>query len=85
MDDCRSSENQLPEKLKGGILSLGIWVNKETRLAMNGETTLDMLITINRDIMKGLATSAETNTKPSVPGGSQGTPNRPTTNTIKSV
>ena len=85
MDDCRSSENQLPEKLKGGILSLGIWVNKETRLAMNGEATLDMLIAINRDIMKGLSASAETNTKPSIPGGSQETPNRPTTSTIKSV
>ena len=86
MDDCRSSENQLPEKLKGGILSLGIWVKKETRLAMSGETSLDMLIAINRDIMKGLNTSLQTNTKPSIPGGSQETPNnRPTASTRKSV
>ena len=85
MDDCRSSENQLPEKLKGGILSLGIWVKKETRLAMSGETTLDMLIAINRDIMKGLNASLQANTKPSIPGGSQETPNRLASSTRKSV
>ena len=85
MDDCRSSENQLPEKLKGGILSLGIWVKKETRLAMSGETTLDMLIAINRDIMKGLNTSLQANTKPSIPGGSQEAPDRLTSSTRKSV
>ena len=85
MDDCRSSENQLPEKLKGGILSLGIWVKKETRLAMSGETTLDMLIAINRDIMKGLNASLQANTKPSIPGGSQETPTRLASSTRKSV
>ena len=85
MDDCRSSENQLPEKLKGGILSLAIWVKKETRLAMSGETTLDMLIAINRDIMKGLNTSLQANTKPSIPGGSQEAPDRLTSSARKSV
>ena len=30
MEDCRSENNKLPEKLRGGILSLGLWVGKET-------------------------------------------------------
>ena len=57
MDDCRSSDNRLPEKLRGGILSLAIWVGKETKSAMNGDSDLDMLIAVNRDIMKGLSGS----------------------------
>tara|TARA_B100001029_G_scaffold164949_1_gene156237 strand:- start:389 stop:787 length:399 start_codon:yes stop_codon:yes gene_type:complete len=65
MDDCRSEDNKLPEKLRGGILSLGIWVNKETQAAMNGDVGLDALISVNRDIMKGLddATTVKTDSK----------------------
>jgi len=65
MEDCRSEDNKLPEKLRGGILSLGIWVNKETQAAMNGDVGLDALISVNRDIMKGLddATTVKTDSK----------------------
>ena len=65
MDDCRSEDNKLPKKLRGGILSLGIWVNKETQAAMNGDVGLDALISVNRDIMKGLddATTVKTDSK----------------------
>ena len=65
MDDCRSEDNKLPEKLRGGILSLGIWVNKETQAALSGDVGLDALISVNRDIMKGLddATTVKTDSK----------------------
>ena len=65
MDDCRSEDNKLPEKLRGGILSLGIWVNKETQAALNGDVGLDALISVNRDIMTGLddATTVNTDSK----------------------
>ena len=48
-----------------GILSLGIWVNKETQAALNGDVGLDALISVNRDIMKGLddATTVKTDSK----------------------
>ena len=84
MDDCRSSDNRLPEKLRGGILSLAIWVGKETKLAMNGDSDLEMLIAVNRDIMKGLSVS-ETPEPPnrSIPGGNQGSVPRPSIGTIK--
>ena len=84
MDDCRSSDNRLPEKLRGGILSLAIWVGKETKLAMNGDSDLEMLIAVNRDIMKGL--SASTAPEPpnrSIPGGNQGSVPGSSTGTIK--
>ena len=84
MEDCRSSDNKLPEKLRGGILSLAIWVGKETKLAMNGDSDLEMLIAVNRDIMKGLSAS-ETPEPPnrSIPGGNQGSVPRSSIGTIK--
>ena len=84
MDDCRSSDNRLPEKLRGGILSLAIWVGKETKLAMNGDSDLEMLIAVNRDIMKGLGASG-TPEPPnrSIPGGNQGSVPRSSIGTIK--
>ena len=60
MEDCRSENNKLPEKLRGGILSLGLWVGKETQAAMNGEVSLEALISVHRDIMKGLADATTT-------------------------
>ena len=84
MDDCRSSDNRLPEKLRGGILSLAIWVGKETKLAMNGDSDLEMLIAVNRDIMKGLGAS-RTPEPPnrSIPGGNQGSVPGSSIGTIK--
>ena len=84
MDDCRSSDNRLPEKLRGGILSLAIWVGKETKSAMNGDSDLDMLIAVNRDIMKGLNASAVPEPpNRSIPGGNQGSVPRSSIGTIK--
>tara|TARA_S200000501_G_scaffold188722_1_gene177491 strand:- start:182 stop:637 length:456 start_codon:yes stop_codon:yes gene_type:complete len=84
MDDCRSSDNRLPEKLRGGILSLAIWVGKETKLAMNGDSDLEMLIAVNRDIMKGLsASTAPEPSNRSIPGGNQGSVSGSSIGTIK--
>ena len=57
-DDCGTAGNQLPRELRGAIVSLGIWVKKETQAALNGSGDLDSLIAVNRDIMKGLRNSA---------------------------
>ena len=57
-DDCGTAGNQLPNELRGAIVSLGIWVKKETQAALSGTGDLDSLIAVNRDIMKGLRNSA---------------------------
>ncbi|MBL6600209.1 MAG: flagellar biosynthesis regulator FlaF [Alphaproteobacteria bacterium] len=57
-DDCGTAGNQLPRELRGAIVSLGIWVKKETQAALNGDGDLASLIAVNRDIMKGLRNSA---------------------------
>ncbi len=66
VEDCGTAGNQLPRDLRAAIVSLGIWVTKETAIALEGEGDIDSLIAVNRDIMKGL--------KPSQAGDSQAMP-----------
>jgi flagellar biosynthesis activator protein FlaF len=56
--DCASQGNQLPDPLKAGIISLSIFVSKETSAVMRGESDFDALIDINRTVMQGLAPAA---------------------------
>ena len=53
--DLSSSENQLPDELKASLISLAIWVGKETNRVMDHLADLDGLISINRQVMAGLA------------------------------
>lgn len=56
--DCASEDNQLPESLRASIISLSIFVNKETSAAVRGQGDIDLLIELNRTIMQGLAPNA---------------------------
>jgi hypothetical protein len=49
-----ADDNQLPKEIRAGIISLAIWVNKETTLVMDGQTDLDPLISVNKSIIEGL-------------------------------
>ncbi|MEO1039639.1 MAG: flagellar biosynthesis regulator FlaF [Pseudomonadota bacterium] len=60
--DCASEGNNLPDSLRAAIISLSIFVSKQTSEAMRGKGDFDTLIEINRTIMQGLqppAASAE--------------------------
>jgi len=55
LDDLRSPENGLPPQLRAGIISIGIWVNKEIDRVRTGATQdLSPLIEINQIIRDGL-------------------------------
>ncbi len=56
--DCASDGNQLPESLRASIISLAIFISKETSTAMRGGGDIDTLIELNRTIMQGLAPQA---------------------------
>ena len=56
--DCASDSNQLPESLRASIISLAIFISKETSAAMRGGGDIDTLIELNRTIMQGLAPEA---------------------------
>ena len=54
MVDVNDPENRLPRELRAAIISLAIWVTKETSLVIDERADLDALISVNKDIMKGL-------------------------------
>jgi flagellar protein FlaF len=55
LDDLSGPENALPPTLRAGLISIGIWVNKEIDRVRTGATKdLNSLIEINQIIRNGL-------------------------------
>ncbi len=55
LDDLRNPDNELPEPLRAGIVSIGIWMNKEIDRVRAGQTAdLTPMIEINEIIRDGL-------------------------------
>lgn len=52
--EAAADDNALPKEIRAGIISLAIWVNKETTLIMDGQTDLEPLISVNKSIIDGL-------------------------------
>lgn len=52
--DLTSDENQLPKELRASLISVSLWIEKETMAIMDGKGDLDAIIDINRNIMAGL-------------------------------
>ncbi|PPR76937.1 MAG: hypothetical protein CFH01_01769 [Alphaproteobacteria bacterium MarineAlpha2_Bin1] len=59
--DLAHEENKFPEELKANLISISLWVDKQTRSVMKGEAQIDTLISINRTIMEGLLASSNEN------------------------
>ena len=55
LDDLKSPENGLPDSLRARLISIGIWVSKESeRLRTGSSTDFTPLIEINEIIRDGL-------------------------------
>ncbi len=55
LDDLNNPENELPDELRAGLISIGIWMNKEIARVRTGQTTdLTPMIEINEIIRDGL-------------------------------
>jgi flagellar protein FlaF len=55
LDDLRDPNNELPDQLRAGIISIGIWMNKEIDRVRSGlATDLTPMIEINELIRDGL-------------------------------
>lgn len=59
--DLTEPENQLPNEIKANIMSLSIFVDKQTTKAMRSSNAadLDVLININRNLAAGLRTNPQ--------------------------
>ena len=65
--DSGLASNPLPKDLRSDIVSLGIWVNKETGAILDDEGgDINALIAVNRAILRGLAPSAQATELPQV-------------------
>jgi len=55
MDDLANPENELPETLRAGLISIGIWMIKEIELIRSGKAKdLTAMIEITEIIRDGL-------------------------------
>ena len=59
--DITEPENQLPPEIKANVMSLSIFVDKQTNKALRSTdgADLDVLININRNLAAGLRTNPE--------------------------
>lgn len=58
-DDLAHPQNGLPEDLKARLISLSLWVDKESFAVMGKTSDIDVLVEVNRMIMEGLAASQQ--------------------------
>ncbi len=60
--DLTEPDNQLPPEIKANVMSLSIFVDKQTTKALRSSVAadLDVLININRNLAAGLRTAPET-------------------------
>lgn len=57
--DLADDNNGLPKQLRAAIISISLWIEKETHNVMDGKGDVDALIDINRNIMAGLKPDAD--------------------------
>jgi flagellar protein FlaF len=70
--DLTEPDNQLPPEIKANVMSLSIFVDKQTTKALRSSVAadLDVLININRNLAAGLRTTPEA-AQPTAPAAAQ--------------
>ncbi|SDF34619.1 flagellar biosynthesis regulator FlaF [Limimaricola pyoseonensis] len=58
--DLSQPGNGLPAELKASLISLALWVDRQTSAVMGGQPGVRALVDINRSIVAGLAGQATT-------------------------
>lgn len=53
--DLSDPENALPASLRAAMISIGLWVERHSQLALRGAAGIGALIEVNRNIIRGLA------------------------------
>jgi flagellar protein FlaF len=52
--DLSSDGNNLPKELRASLISIAIWIEKESLRLLDGQGDIDAVIDVNRNIMAGL-------------------------------
>ena len=56
--DCAQPTNELSQEMRAQIISLSMWVGRQTSAVTRNEENFDSLIEVNRIMMQGLALRA---------------------------
>lgn len=57
-DDLAEPENRFPPALKAALISLALWVERQTQMVMGGGGEVTPLVEVNRNIIRGLSGDA---------------------------
>ncbi len=57
--DLSNENNALPKELRASLISLSLWIERETSSVIDGNGDIDALIEVNRNIMAGLKPEPE--------------------------
>ncbi len=57
--DLSNENNALPKELRASLVSLSLWIERETSEVIDGTGDIDALIEVNRNIMAGLKPEKE--------------------------
>lgn len=57
-NDLADAGNRLPPELRASLLSLAMWVERQTTRALGGEPGVGALVTVNRHVIAGLSGAA---------------------------
>lgn len=52
---CGAPGNALPAELRAAVISLALWVDRQTSAVMAGRETIDLLLEVNRSLLDGLS------------------------------
>lgn len=58
LSDLLDQRNALPPALKGSLVSLGLWAQRESLARMSDSESLQPLIALHRDLIEGLEAQA---------------------------
>jgi len=64
LEDLLSPGNRLPADLKGRLVSLALWAQREALARMGDEASLEPLLALHRDMIEGLEAQGQAATAP---------------------
>jgi flagellar protein FlaF len=64
--DLSDADNKLPKELRASLLSISIWMEKETHAILDQRGDIDAVIDINRNIMAGLKPDSQSSYEPGI-------------------
>lgn len=64
--DLSDENNQLPKELRASLISISLWIERETHAVLDNQGDIEALIDVNRNIMAGLKPDAHTEDQPAI-------------------